>query len=291
MIERDRDPPNPVPMSADGAPEFSWQEFVATAVRALDDVSRRVSASLVQVFTSAETWTAAARPVLEGIGRAALKFRDAYDEGVPSGWQLLDTAQMLAVIELMAATGWCLTTSPPAETLITLFAASDNERGQVLLDAEPRILDDLDLELRSMKNDRMPMYASAAREAWEAHASGLYIASQAASTVTLSALSDARGPLAMKSLGAARSRLEQLKVEDAGLREIRFYAVSGAVAKALSTFPATAPEPRVFNRHASAHALSAHQYTQLNSLTALMLACGWLREVQWLVTQVQPADG
>lgn len=47
----------------------------------------------------------------------------------------------------------------------------------------------------------------------------------------------------------------------------------------------------MFNRHASAHALSAHQYTQLNSLTALMLACGWLREVQWLITQAQLADG
>lgn len=278
-------------MSADGAPEFSWQEFLAAGVRALDDVSRRVSAGMIEVLTNAETWAAAARPVLEGISRATLEFRDAYDEGVPSGWQLLDTEQMLDVIELMTATGWCLTTSPPAETLISLLAASDGERGQVLLDAEPRILDDLDVELRSMDSGRLPMYARAAREAWEAHASGLYIASQAASTVTLSALSEARGPLAMKSLGAARTRLEQLKVEDAGLREIRFCAVAGAVAKALSTFPSTAPEPRVFNRHASAHALSAHQYTQLNSLTALMLACGWLREVRWLITQAQSVDG
>ena len=62
----------------------------------------------------------------------------------------------------------------------------------------------------------------------------------------------------------SRPTASLLKVEDAGLREIRFYAVSGAVAKALSAFPATAPERRVFNRHASAHALSAHLLERMN---------------------------
>lgn len=40
--------------------------------------------------------------------------------------------------------------------------------------------------------------------------------------------------------------------------------------------------------------MSARQYTQLNSLTALMLTCGWLRELLWLMTTLrsdeQPTD-
>lgn len=72
-------------------PDFSWQKLFVGAARALDDVSTRISAGLAQVATTAETWTEAARPVLEGLGRAALLFQEAYDEGVPSGWQLLET--------------------------------------------------------------------------------------------------------------------------------------------------------------------------------------------------------
>jgi len=268
-------------------PDFSWQKLFVAAARALDDVTARISAALAQVATSAETWTEAARPVLEGLGRAALQFQEAYDEGVPSGWQLLNTGQMLEVMELMARTGWRLTTSPPADSLVRLLSASDEEAGQVLLAAEARILDDLDRDMRVTRSDALPTFAAAARQAWEAHASGLFIASQATSTATLSALSDARGPLAIKSLGAARSRLERLDIEDAGLREIRFYAVARAVAAALRNFPPNAPEPTRFNRHASAHGMSARQYTQLNSLTALMLACGWLRELLWLMTTVR----
>lgn len=275
-------------------PELSWQRLFVTAARALDDVSTRISAGLAQVATTAETWTEAARPVLEGLGRAALRFQEAYDEGVPGGWQLLETGQMLDVIDLMARTGWCLTTSPPAQTLVRLLSVSNEEAGQLLLAAEARILHDLDRELRAIRSDALPMYAAAARQAWEAHASGLFIASQATSTATLSALSDARGPLAIKNLGAARNRLERLDIEDAGLREIRFYAVARAVAAALRNFPPSATEPATFNRHASAHGMSARQYTQLNSLTALMLTCGWLRELLWLMTTLrsdeQPTD-
>lgn len=58
------------------------------------------------------------------------------------------------------------------------------------------------------------------------------------------------------------------KLEDAGLREIRFYAVARAVATALKNFDPAGPEPTLFNRHASGHRLSARQYTQLNSSPA-----------------------
>lgn len=271
-------------MTGTGDAEFSWRDFVVAAAQAFDQATRRVSVVAIDVLTRAETWAQLARPVLEGLGRAALEFRDAYDEGVPSGWQTLDTDQMLAVIALMADTGWCLTTTPPPDTLVALLQAPDEQaRGQLLLRDEARILDDLDVELRAANDPRLAIYAAAAREAREAHAGGLFMASQALSANTVAALSHGKGPLRHRNLGAARTKLEQLRIEDAGLREIRFYAVARAVATALKNFDPTGPEPTLFNRHASGHGLSAEQYTQLNSLTGVMLACGWVREVMWLM--------
>jgi hypothetical protein len=265
-------------------PELSWREIMVAGIRAVDDLSRRVAGAL----TNGDAWLDAAQPVLERIGEAALEFRDATDEGVPSGWQALDTWQMLEVIDLMGQTGWCLTTSPPARTLGRLLRAPNRaEQGRILLGAETQILDDLDLELRASDDGRLPTFTAAAREAWDAHASGLFMASQALSAASLSGLSDRRGPLEMKNLGAARNLLTQMDIEDAGLREIRFVAVARAVGTALENFPHDGPEPGLFNRHASVHGLSASQYTQLNSLTALMLFCGWLREILWLMRVAQ----
>jgi hypothetical protein len=269
-------------------PEFSWQEVVVAGIKALDELSHRIADALAGARTNANAWLDAAQPVLEGIGKAALEFRDAYDEGVPSGWQALDTRQMLHVIDLMEQTGWCLTTTPPAGTLSKLLGAPDRtSQGRILLAAEAQILVDLDLELRAADDGRLPMFTAAARQAWDAQASGLFIASQALSSVSLSALSDRRGPLRMRNLGSARNLLMQLNIEDAGVREIRFVAVARAVGTALDNFPHDGPEPDLFNRHASAHGLSTSQYTQLNSLTALMLFCGWLREILWLMRIAQ----
>lgn len=258
-------------------PEYSWQEAVLAGIKALGGV-----------LTSASAWLDAAQPTLEKIGKAALEFQSAYDEGVPSGWQALDTWQMLDVIDLMGRTGWCLTTSPPAGTLGEILDAPDRAaQGRILLAAEAQILDDLDRELRAATDGGLPMFTTAARQAWDAQASGLFLPSQALSSNSISALSDRRGPLGMKNLGSARTLFTRMDIEDVGLREIRFVAVARAVGATLGTFSHDGPEPDLFNRHASAHALSASQYTQLNSLTALMLFCGWLREILWLMRTTQ----
>lgn len=270
-------------MDANDTSQSSWQELVIAGIKAVDDISHRVATALAEVLGDADTWLEAAQPALSQLGEAALKIRDAYDEGVPSGWGALNTREMIEVVDLMSQTGWCLTTSPPADTLKKLLLAHDSaERGHLLLAAEGQILHDLDIELRSAESHELHLFALAARQAWDSHAGGLFLASQALSSASLGALSDRRGPLGFRNLGSARSRLAALNIEEAGLREFRFIAVARAVSRALETFPREGPEPDLFNRHASAHGISAVQFTQLNSLTALMLFCGWLREILWL---------
>jgi len=71
-------------MTSPSDPEFLWRDFVVAAAQAFDQATRRASVVAIDLLTRAETWAQVARPVLEGVGRAALAFRDAYDEGVPA---------------------------------------------------------------------------------------------------------------------------------------------------------------------------------------------------------------
>lgn len=247
-----------------------------------------MAAAIGDLLSDTESWLEAARPIFRQLGELALQAQDAFDEGVPSGWGTLTVPEMFEVTDLMKETGWCLTTSPPAETLkLLLLAASHDERCELLLEAEGQILHDLDLELRSAEARELRVFTEAARQSWDAHAGGLFLASQALSATVVGSLSDRRGPLAFRNLGAARAHLSGLSFEDVGLRGFRFVAVASAAGTALSTFPRQGPEPMLFNRHASAHGLSNVQFTQVNSLTALMLACGWLREIHWLMQVAQ----
>jgi hypothetical protein len=262
-------------------PSISWRDLVAGLTeglnRASQDIPRQINAAMLGFVEQY-------RPALEGLARFASDFREAYDEGVPPTWQQLTSPQIIGVIRLMERTGWCLTATPPPETLSALLEASDDDRRrEILLSQEPRILEDLEVELRAIDGDPLAILTTASREALEAHRSGFFRASQALSANGLAALLASGGPFGLKSLGAARNQLRALDIEDAGMREIRFVAVAGAVAQVFANFPDGGPPPPFFNRHATAHAISNEGYSQLNSLMAVGLLIGFLREVKWLI--------
>jgi hypothetical protein len=265
-------------------PEPSWVEILAGLWKRYEVwIDNIVAPAIAAGRQRLDIWAESARPLVEGLARLAVDFREAYDEGVPAVWQRLDTPQLWQVIKLMERTGWCLTATPPSEVLAELVAAEDDERRRALMLAnEGRILDDLDRELRGIDSAPLPLVHRGAREAFEAHNSGLFLAAQALSANALAALLEREGPFSMRNLGAARALLSTLDVEEAGLREIRFCAVAAAVHRVLANYRPGDPTPTLFNRHASAHSLNAEQYSQLNSLTAVMLLIGFLREVVWM---------
>lgn len=128
-------------MTSTGDPEFSWRDFVVAAAQAFDQATRRVSVVAIDVLTRAEGGRNGAAGPRRSRSRGTGVPR-RLRRGVPSGWQVLDTDQMLAVIALMADTGWCLTTTPPPDTLVALQQAPDEQaRGQLLLGDEARILE------------------------------------------------------------------------------------------------------------------------------------------------------
>ncbi|MFC8765982.1 hypothetical protein ACFUAG_35470 [Streptomyces sp. NPDC057193] len=67
--------------------------------------------------------------------------------------------------------------------------------------------------------------------------------------------------------------------DDATIGQFRRAAVLLPFAKTLEEFRRQHPVPEAFNRHATAHAAGAVQYTAANAVIALMLAVSVLREI------------
>jgi len=170
-------------------------------------------------------------------------------------------------------------------------APTDDLRAAILVADEAAVLDALDRELRAIDVSLLPMTGHAARVALDAHTSGLFMASQALATNALTALLEPGGPFSFKSMASAREFLRRLDFEEARMREIRFYAVAGAVAYVFRSTDPHSRQPRFFHRHSSAHYVDSAQYSQLNSLTAVMLLVGFLYEALWLVRGLADETG
>ncbi|MBT2539651.1 hypothetical protein J7E99_02725 [Streptomyces sp. ISL-44] len=75
--------------------------------------------------------------------------------------------------------------------------------------------------------------------------------------------------------------------DDPTIRQFREVAAFLPFPKALESFWPPAPVPGHFNRHATAHAAAATQYTPVNAVTAVMLAVSVLRDIDDMGYPVQ----
>lgn len=223
-----------------------------------------------------ETGPALLRDVL----RASTAFTEAFEAAMPENWRGLTNPQVFAAIDLMTGTGWSLLWTPPAETIVKLLETRDPVvRRQILLDAEPRILYDLDHLLRRIEEPALLPLGEATQESLESYRSGFFSSSQALSASILS--SALHEHLGEKSHGKARRRFLEANEKEASIREFRWVAVQQALGKALDDYnPATGrPERSDFNRHASVHRVKSPQYSQVNALSALTLVTALLLEL------------
>jgi hypothetical protein len=223
-----------------------------------------------------ETGPALLRDVL----RASTAFTEAFEATMPENWRGLTNRQVFEAIDLMARTGWSLLRTPPAETIVELLETRNPVvRRQILLDAEPRILYDLDRLLRRIEKPSLLPLREATQESLESYRSGFFSCSQALSASILS--SALHEQLGEKSHGKARRRFLEANEKEASIREFRWVAVQQAVGKVLDNHnPVTGrPERSDFNRNASAHRVKTPQYSQVNALSALMLVTALLLEL------------
>ena len=253
------------------------RDFIQQAVRIANEVQLDAAVRTV-VRTAREL-----QPALEEAARASAAFFEVFASVTPPNWKRLTHPQIFDAVELMSRTGWCLIWTPPSEVIVGILEAPTAEnRRQVLLAAEGKILDDLEMLLEGIEKEELLHLRDAVEEARQAHLSGFFKASQSLSAATLS--TTLHEQLREKSHGKVAEAFRRANEEEAPIRDFRWIAVQGAVAKTLEDYQPVKgiPERSDFNRHATAHRVKEPQYRQVNSLSALMLLTGLLLEIESL---------
>lgn len=215
-------------------------------------------------------------PALDELGRRVTQGFDDLNDALPANWHNLTIPQILAVMDLMRDTGWSLLWTPPTAVLTEILEAPDRTaQGALLLRHEALILHGLDELGPQVANPDHREFREAIAEAIEVYRSGYFAAAQALATVTLTT---AMHRIYGRNLGTIKQRFRAADPLADGLAELRLSAVKRAVALTLVSYNAGDAIPPAYNRHASTHGAGIIQYSQLNSLTSVMLVVSLLVE-------------
>jgi hypothetical protein len=188
----------------------------------------------------------------------------------------------------MDETGWCLVWCPRGDIIDELLAAPDVEaRTRIVLDSKGVICDDLRDCLRGADRSELDAHRHAPGRAIDAFAAGHFESAQALAASDISALIG--GTLGL-NFGAARKAFEGDPMQQS-INRFRQQAVFNMVSRSLQRYFADRgdPVPTAFSRHATSHSISDDQYTEVNSLSSLLLVVAFIKELDLLV-RGQAAD-
>jgi len=230
-------------------------------------------------------------PLLEGLSKAVAPLQsvlERLDAMMPENWQ----GQRLAykdMVRLMQE-GTPLAWVPPADVIRQLLVASDAPaRTAVLDDCRPEILASCSEALAAVTDARFSAQKTLLEECVRMTERGMFSGAQALAANVWDTL--VRGlafanPAWLTDKGwwpgyaeIGRSVPTVDVDDDATIGQFRKAAVFLPFAKTLEEFRRQHPVPEGFNRHATAHAAGALQYTAANAVIALMLAVSVLREI------------
>ncbi|GGY52634.1 hypothetical protein [Streptomyces djakartensis] len=231
------------------------------------------------------------RPVLESLAKAVAPLQpvlERLDAMMPENWQ----GQRLAykdMVRLMQE-GLPLAWVPPADVIRQLLAADDaSSRAVVLDDCRPEVLGACSDALAAVTDARFSAQRTLLEGCVRMTESGMFSGAEALAANVWDTL--VRGlafanPAWLTDRGwwPGYSKIGQSVPtvgvdDDATIGQFRKAAVFLPFAKALEEFRRQHPVPEGFNRHATAHAAGALQYTAANAVVALMLAVSVLREI------------
>lgn len=209
------------------------------------------------------------------------------DAMMPANWRgaRLDYSDMIVLMKEGIPLVWV----PPADVIRQLLAADDAAaREQVIDDCRPAILTSCKAALAAVTDTRFGEQATLLEECVHMADRGMFSGAQALAANVLDTL--IRGltyanPGWLKPNGQWPGYAKVLKNipvvedDDATIRQLREAAAFLPFPKALEPFWASDPVPETFNRHATAHAAAATQYTPVNAVTGIMLAVSVLRDI------------
>ncbi|MDG9695402.1 hypothetical protein QC281_35640 [Streptomyces sp. DH17] len=264
--------------------------FDAQLVKVLNAATENIRRTVAANFIPAPKVDLPA-PLLEGLSKAVAPLQsvlERLDAMMPENWQ----GQRLAYKDLvrLMQEGMPLAWVPPADVIRQLLTAGDAPtRTAVLDDCRPDILTSCSEALAAVTDARFSAQKTLLEECVRMAEHGMFSGAQALAANVWDTL--VRGlafanPAWLTDKGwwpgyakIGRSVPTVDVDDDATIGQFRKAAVFLPFAKTLEEFWRQHPVPEGFNRHATAHAAGALQYTAANAVIAIMIAVSVLREI------------
>jgi hypothetical protein len=209
------------------------------------------------------------------------------DAMMPANWQgsHLAYSEMIVLMQEGIPLAWV----PPADVIRQLLTADDTaSRAQVIDDCRPAILTSCEAALAAVTDTRFSAQRALLEECVRMAEHGMFSGAQALAANVWDTLirglafanSDWLKPNGQwPGYGKVLESIPAVEDDDPTIRQFREAAAFLPFPRALEAFWPPAPVPQNFNRHATAHAAAATQYTPVNAVSAVMLAVSVLRDI------------
>lgn len=253
-------------------------EMHKTIQRSLSSIGDLQRRNTEEIARSVEkNYTSLVKPTLEALQQA----RAVWQTSLSPNWHELTADELRRTLELIEETGLCLVWTPRVDVIRSILGQTDCEEQLRMLDQQrTKVLEDLESALDDATGAEIVGHADACDFAAKALAAERDGHSEAAQALTAAGL----GPIlhdafGFELLGNAYKDFNKTDMEEATLRLMKISLLQLCTARAL-TDTKRVTEPG-FYRHATQHGERSF-FTSANSLAALMLLIGWVRELKWL---------
>ena len=256
---------------------------VMEGIRPAFDTARFIrQANSYNVGALLKTWAEPMRELQQQLGSMAElagRAQEKWLSSLPDNWRTPDgkAGAVHEIYDLMIETGWCLVWCPRLEVLELLLGTADEaERVRLLLANRKLIEEDLRGSLSLVQHEKLSDHRFAALKALTAFEDGH---AEAAQALAASCLTSVIGSVYNLRFNQAVAEFDCDPMETAGWA-FRASCVDLLVCRSLAQYHSDRgdPVPDTFSRHASAHSVSAVQFTEVNSLASLLLLNAFLRE-------------
>jgi hypothetical protein len=225
---------------------------------------------------------AISRQINESLGSSikaiGASFAKAWQEAKPENWKDLSTEEILSVVDLMEATGLCLVWTPRAAIVRELLDDPDFDAFRIVQERRAEILSDLSDCLDQVAYPEFDELCEAAGEAIACDREGHHRAAQA---LTASIFTTMINVHLGQGTTDARKQFGETHPRDAYIGHLRIRSIFVAAKQAVAEYNplGDGPSHRRFNRHNTVHRVTPEQFTERNSLMALMLVVPFMREL------------
>jgi hypothetical protein len=263
--------------------------YVDQVIRPMEAITKQIMLPSEQLRQITESINASFAPiqgmfgsVLRDLQPILKQFQEQWLAALPPNWREFEFEDVEAALTFMAETGWCIAWSPRRKIVQTLLAADD--RSSALLAEAHLVLDDAAAVADGITEPQLADLVEALREAIDCWRDGRFRAAQATANVAFTDVLHCH--LGFRGLGAfkkAHEHFEAIDPLEAAIAEMRYWAILRAAKHALVRFMGDEgePVPSNYSRHASAHTVTAEQYTPENGLVAILLVTGLLSELAY----------